>query len=239
MAKSTKPQLTGAQWDFICFAEQYWRENGFFPTFDELTQELNKSQREVEDILFNELVKKHLSVRGIDPRQTTPTEKTSAGERRKGYAARLTDIQLATVATILNPADKRSVTAKLESLGVPPGTYAGWKKSKHFRDYMKSQGNALYEEFLPDMEQALIKSATAGDVRAIKFAYEVSGRYRPNQGTDVANVKMLIIKLIEIVQRHVNDPAVLANIAQDVQAISQGLEVSDSGNDRQIRSLSP
>ena len=233
-----KPRITAEQWDIICFAEQYWRENGFFPTLEELVEETNLPQNQVEDILFDELTKKHLEARGININQTTPPPDSTAASRRTGTRSRLTDIQLATVSTILNPADKRSLSAKLESLGVPAGTYAGWKKSKPFAEYMKSQANALYGEFLPDMEQALIKSAVAGDIKAIKFAYEVSGRYRPQQGEEMMNVKMLIIQLIEVIQRHVHDPLTLQNIAQDIQELQQNQRGQNGGN-QQTRSLSP
>jgi hypothetical protein len=228
-------KLTGIQWDLICYSEQYWRENGFFPSAGELSLELRITPKQVEEILFDELTKKHLKVRGIDWNIDRPNSDSKASDRRSGRAKRLSDIQIATVSTILNPADKRSVTAKLEALGVSPGTYANWKKSKVFMDYMNSQGESLFGEFMPDMHNSLIGQATKGNVQAIKFAYEVSGRYRPKQGEETANVRMIIIKLIEIIQRHVNDPMVLQAIANDVQAIQKGLE--PNGQHNEIRSL--
>lgn len=229
-------KLTSEQWDIISYAEQYWRENGFFPGFPEIIAETGFTSSEVEDILFDPLTKKHLEIRGIDWNIDRPKSESSASERRSGRTKRLSDIQIAVVSTILNPADKRSVSAKLESLGVPAGTYAGWKKSKPFMDYMTSQGEALFGEYMPDMHQALLKTATSGDVRAIKFAYEVSGRYRPNQGDDLVNVKMLIIQLIEVIQRHVTDPLTLQKIAQDIKVIQAGVEVN--GNDGQAQIIS-
>lgn len=227
-------KLTPPQWDLICFSEQYWRENGFFPSFGELATETGMNPSEVESLIFDPLTKKHLEARGIDWKQDRPQSESKASERRNGRTKRLSDIQLAAAATILNPADKRSVTAKLESLGVSASTYAGWKKSKVFNDYMTSQGKALFDEFMPDMENSLISKATSGDVRAIKYAFEVSGRHRANQGEELVNVKMLIIRLIEVIQRHVTDPEKLQAIAKEIEAIQRG-EVIQDGNNNETR----
>lgn len=232
-----KQRLTPEQWDIISCSEEFWRGNGYFPSIEELAEDTRLTVKKVEEILFDPIVKKHLEIRGIDWNVNTPPLDSSSGERRKGKEARLSDIQLATAATLLNPLDKRTTKAKLESLGVAYGTYAGWKKNASFRNYMKSQGAALFDEYTPDMENALISQATSGDVRAIKFAFEVSGRYRPQQTEEIADVKLLMIQLIEIIQRHVTDPLTLQNIAQDVQALQQGAIVS--GNNQQTRAISP
>lgn len=230
-----KRKLTPEQWDIISFSEQYWRENGFFPSFGEIAIEVGLNARKVEEIIFDPLTKKHLEVRGIDWKQDRPKSESSAGERRQGSTKRLSDIQLAVVSTILNPADTRSVNAKLEDLGVPASTYANWKKSKVFQSYMKRQGEALFGEFMPDMEQALVKRAVNGNIPALKFAFEVSGRYRPNQGEEQANFKMLMIKLIEIIQMHVKDPLTLQNIARDIKQLQSGVE---DGSNQQVRAIS-
>jgi hypothetical protein len=231
-------KLTPPQWDIICYAEQYWRENGFFPSFGEIATETGINPKEVEELVFDSLTKKHLEARGINWNQDRPTSESSsnASEKRNGRAKRLSDIQLAVVSTILNPADKRSVTAKLESLGVAPGTYAGWKKSKIFSDYMTSQGKALFDEFMPDMENALVSRAASGDVRAIKYAFEVNGRYRPQQGDELINVKFLIMQLIEVIQKHVKDPEVLRAIAYEIDGIQKG--VNNNGDNPEIRAIS-
>lgn len=235
-------KLTTEQWEVISFSEQYWRENGFFPSFGEISMDTQLSAQEVEEIVFDELTQKHLSARGIDWKLDRPVSESSASEKRSGRMRRLTDIQIATVSTILNPADGRSVSQKLEDLGVAASTYANWKKSRVFADYMKRQGEALFGEFMPDMENALVTRAKNGNIPALKFAFEVSGRYRPNQGEEQANVKMLMIKLIEIIQLHVKDPLTLQNIARDIKTLQSGVEVGGqqiNGNNDKVRVISP
>lgn len=204
----------------ICFAEQYWRSNKCFPSFGEFASEFGLTQHEAMGELKDEIVRKHLTARGIDWNADTPTE-TSANSRRTGRAKRLSDIQIAAVSTILNPADRRSVNAKLESLGIPSSTYQGWKKSKLFMAYLTQQGEELFGENMPEVHNALTMRAIEGDTRAIKQLYEVSGRYRPGQSDNVANVKMMVIRLVEVIQRHVHDPQVLAAIAKEVQQITE------------------
>lgn len=213
-------KLTPLKWDIICFAEQYWRANKCFPSFGEFAAEFNMTQHEAMGELRDETIRKHLAARGIDWDQETPTE-TSANSRRTGRAKRLSDIQVAAVSTILNPADRRSVNSKLESLGIPASTYQGWKKSKLFMDYMTQQGEELFGENMPEVHNALTTRAIEGDTRAIKQLYEVSGRYRPGQNDNLNNVKMMIIKLVEVVQSHVTDPEVLQKIAADFHRITE------------------
>lgn len=214
-------KLTEPQWDFICFCEQFWRENKCFPSEAEIRLELKIKALDVKAFLGNEIVKKHLTARGIDWHLETPTE-TKANENRSGRGRRLSDIQLAVASTILNPADRRSLTSKLESLGVSPATYAGWKKSKAFMDYMANQSEELFGEAMPEVHNMLAVKAQQGDAKAMKLFYEISGRWRGTQNEGTENVRMLIIKFIEILQKHIDDPAVMANIARDIQLIASG-----------------
>ncbi len=218
-------KLNPTQWDLICYVEQYWRENGFFPSHGEIKLETHLTGDEIDMMVFgDELVKKHLKIRGIDPDRDRPSSESRQSKNRKGRAKRLSDIQLATIALILNPADTRSVTDKLESLGVNPGTYAGWKKSKVFTEYMTQQGQSLFGEFMPDMDNALVSRATKGNLQAIKFAYEVSGRYRPQKDQSMQNVGLLLVKIVEVIQKHVRDPLIIQAIAEDVKNVQKELE---------------
>lgn len=221
-------KLEPDQWDIICFVEQYWRENSSFPSEGEIGAELGFSSVKVRDNLYTDIVKKHLDVRGIDWEKDKPTE-GEANQKRAGKARRLSDIQLAVANTLLNPVDRRPTNVKLESLGVTSATYAGWKKSKTFMAYMEEQSEMLYNEFTPDVNSKLTSLAAAGDMKAMKLFMEVSGRWRGTQGEDPSNVKLMVVKLIEVIQRHVKDPATLQAIAADIQMITTGQSIPVRG----------
>lgn len=216
-------KLTTEQWDFITFADQFWRENKCFPDQAEISIGLQINRQRIMEFLGSELVQKHLTARGIDWHQDKPAE-TKANENRNGYSRRLTDIQLAVASTVLNPADRRPLAKKLETLGVSPATYNGWKKSKTFMNYMRTQSEELFGEAMPEVHNQLAIKAQQGDAKAMKLFYEISGRWRGVQGENQENIKLLIIKFIEVLQRHIEDPEVMAAIAKDIQAIAAGSE---------------
>ncbi len=53
-----------------------------------------------------------------------------------------------------------------------------------------------------------------GNINALKFYWEITGR---SQSPELVNVKMMMMKVIEAVQKHVKDPAVLAAIGEEIQ----------------------
>lgn len=212
-------KITTEEWDFVCFSDQFWRENGCFPNEEEIEIGLGKNQTEIAFLLDSEVVKKHLKVRGVDWEQTNPINGTKASDKRKGSAKRLSDIQLAAVSLILNPMDNRTIKEKLESLGVSPSTYNNWKKGRIFMDYLTKQGEMIFSEAMPEVHNSVASRATRGDLRAAKLLYEVTGRWRGVQQEDTTDVKMLVIRLIEILQRRIDDPILLQQIAQDIQEV--------------------
>jgi hypothetical protein len=56
---------------------------------------------------------------------------------------------------------------------------------------------------------------------AIKFYYEVTGRYNPRLQVDV-NVDSVMNRVVEIIQKHVRDPQVLMAIADDLEDLANG-----------------
>jgi hypothetical protein len=218
-------KLSPEQWDIICYVEEYWRTNGSFPSEGDIGNELGFSTAKVKENLYTELVKKHITVRGIDWDKDTPDSSPSS-QRRTGKTRRLSDIQLAVANTLLNPMDRRPVSAKLEALGVTTATYAGWKKSSTFMRYMEAQSEMLYGEYTPDVSAKLTSLAAAGDMKAIKLFMEVSGRWRGTQSGETDNVKLVVVRLVEVIQKHVKDPLILQAIAEDIQAITNPASIN-------------
>lgn len=216
------------EWDFICFADQFWRENSAFPSDREIEEGTGFNATKTAIMLASELVQKHLNARGIDPDQTKNPQQSSAGRKRKGPAGRLSDLQLAAVSSVLNPADSRSLERKLEVLGISPTTYNGWKNNPVFLKFLTSQGEMLFGENMPEVHNALTTRAVRGDIRATKLLYEVTGFYRPNQQDVQSDTKMMVIRLIEILQKHVKDPVILQAIAEDIQMVQSSIQAASS-----------
>ena len=126
--------------------------------------------------------------------------------------------QVATLALVTNFTDKRSVQAKLASIGVTSEMYQGWMRDTAFKRELQSRADDVLDHVFPEAQTALAKKVASGDVPALKFYYEITGRA---QSPETVNLKLAITRVIEAVQKHVKDPAVLQAIASEIQS-SQG-----------------
>lgn len=213
--------ITPREWDFVVFCDQFWRENGCFPADEEIKELFKAKAEEVLHLTTSEVVAKQLIARGIDKDITAPAGATSHYKKRRGTGKRLSDIQLAVSSAVLNPADKRSLKEKLSDLGVAPATYYGWKKNKHFTDFMADQSDKLYGEFMPEIERGLVNNAVNGDFKSAKLIFEMTGKWRGVQNETGQDFKVLVLRLIEVLQKYITDPAVLRAIAEEIQSIAQ------------------
>ena len=68
----------------------------------------------------------------------------------------------------------------------------------------------------------MAKKVRSGDVPALKFYYEITGRA---SSPEAINLKMTMAKMIEAVQKHVKDPAVLQAIASELQGVAPVADV--------------
>lgn len=226
-------QVTIEQWDIICAVEQFWHENRHFPSTPQIAEMTKLTPEVIMDNLQDPVVKVRIVNRGISYDATPPQLK---GETSKNKTL-LTDKQLAAAMCILNVADPRSLRSKLESLGIPQSTYNGWTKNKTFTDFMNSQMESMFGAAMPLAHKALIDKVISGDVKAIKLYYEMTGRWNGQQSQETSNVKMVIIRLIEILQKHINDPIVLAAIAEEMKALAPTMfgGATNNGNHTTVR----
>lgn len=216
---AVKPTLD--EWNLICTVEEFWVRNKHFPGSKELAELSKLPEHKVIELLENDLVSQRLEILGID-QNAVPLAKH--GELKRNQS-RVTDKQLATAMTILNPMDKRSHTAKLKSLGVLPTTYNGWMQNKVFTDFMRQQASDMFGDAMPLAEEALVRKVMAGDTSAIKLYFEVQGRYSKN-AVPTQDFRMLVLRLIEILQLHIKDPILLQLISQDVKQLIEPTPVA-------------
>lgn len=187
------------------FVEYYWNRMKVEPPIERLKSEFpTVSDRALTEQLRKSLDK--LLAKGYSV-------------ERKNY---LSPKQLALANSLLNLADRRSTKKKLEDLEVSAAVYANWKKDSVFAGYLRERSEELLPDGLADAHLALVDSASSGDISAIKLLYEVTGRHTPGS-QQVQNIKSMLTAVIESVQKHVRDPAILQAIATDIQLASGGL----------------
>lgn len=208
-------KITGEEWVIYGAVEQFWTQNRHFPGSKVIADSTGFSEKFVNEVLSSEKAKRRFILLGID---TNAVPLAQRGELKKGQSL-LTHIQIAVVETILNPMDKRSHRVKLESLGVKPATYQGWTSNKIFSEYMTKRANDLFGGSMPLAKEALVRKVMAGDTSAIKLYMEITGVYNKQAGQSTQDFRMLVIRLIEILQRYIKDPALLQLISQEVKQL--------------------
>lgn len=207
--------VTGEEWKLTCAVEEFWHREKFFPSARHLAEDTGLAENLVLELINSERLSTRFEKLGID-KNATPVAKK--GELKKNES-RLTDKQLAVAMTLLNPMDTRSLSGKLKALGVLPATYHGWTKNKVFAEFMVSQAEEMFGSAMPIAHSSLLSKVMQGDVRAIKLYYEMNGRYNRQDAANEQNFKLLVYRLIEILQKYVNDPIVLQQISEEVKGL--------------------
>lgn len=239
-----KPTLR--EWDLICFVEEFWHEHKGFPSNDTIKENVSgfSNTDELDSELYSPIVRKFLTNRGIDYGVSVSQDEVETGKFKTKNPSRLSDKQIAVINTLLNPLDQRTLNKKLADLGVSPTTYQGWIKQKRFSDYMRARSEELFSDAMPIAHAALMDKVAKGDMRAIKFFYEMSGRFTGANNEEIINIRMLLARVIEILQRHldVNTLRVVANelgsLAAPVIGQNKVLEAEIiDGDDAEISSV--
>jgi hypothetical protein len=128
----------------------------------------------------------------------------------------LTAEQMGFLTILSNPADGKDLRGKLRLAQVPWGKYQLWLKEREFRKaHDKMLGDSL-KAMMPIAEQALAAKIAGGDVNAIKFGMEVTGRHNPNGQKQLESEALLAI-LLEVIEEEIKDMGVLQRIASKVQ----------------------
>lgn len=191
----------------IAYCEQKWFLGGVLPTPETLASTFHLSQREIKRFLDDELVQQSFDGRGIpviQGRDLTPT-------------------QLLVLNAIINPSETRSERKILQDTGITAATMAGWRRDPRVQEYMLQRTEQLLGASIPDAHMALVDKVRAGDMSALKFYYEITGRYTgQNAGMDP---RALLEQVFGIIARYVKDPQVLMGISTEFMALA-GIDAS-------------
>lgn len=141
------------------------------------------------------------------------------GMSRKAKPASLSNEQIAALVTIGNLDDRRSIPNKLRSLGIPVTRWNGWKKDTHFKNFLHDLLSDNLDTSLDRVMEGLLRAVDRGDVTAIKYYMEMTGR---QPSANEQNYRMAVARIIESITRHVQDPEKIRLIQNDFKAIMAG-----------------
>lgn len=177
--------------------QEYTATKGKIPDIRRINSLIGIGAGEVKKILDSSDFKDAITARGINWDGQT-----------------LTATQMLVAQILTNPTDKRDLKTKLRSAGVTYPQYRAWMNSPEFGGYMRQITEGMLTDHLPDFNTALTKKALGGDLNAIKYVNELSGRHDPN-AQQLLDLQAIVQTLLEIIQRNVKDPETLKLIASE------------------------
>ena len=184
------------------WVENYWVARKHYPSTEALMQEFGLSFEEVIFLNQSNMWLKCLDRRGI--------------RRPNVDSDFLSPKQQAAIALITNYHDKRHKEVKLAAIGCSLEEYNGWMNDKAFKDALSVRSDEVLNHVSIDANITLAQLIQAGDFRATKFYFEITGKA---SSSEAINVKQTMQILIEAVQKHVKDPKVLQAIAEEVNNV--------------------
>lgn len=197
------------QWNLVNFIEQDYLATGKLPTFERVSAVGLLNDRKYWTDFFNsEEVRTALLGRGI----------------KLGGTEVLTEEQLTAVNVMLDLRDTRSQKKKLADLGIATQKWEAWLRDPGFQNYLRQRAEAILGDNTHEAALALVDRVRSGDTNAIKFYYEITGRYAPSKGTDI-NLPALLMRILEIIQKHVSDAEVMGAISEEFLTLASGVGI--------------
>lgn len=200
--------LTNKQHDLLNFIEQVWYLNGALPTKEVTVGRGICSGPLYEESLKNETFRTAMDSRGISVR--------SLDDADNGV---LTEEQLAAANTMLDLRDNRSQKKKLSDLGIPTQKWEAWLRDAAFQAYLRQRAENILGDNLHESHLALVDRVRSGDINAIRYYNEITGRYTPRSDSQI-DVNLILLRVLETIQRHVKDPATLEAIGNDLASLT-------------------
>jgi hypothetical protein len=121
----------------------------------------------------------------------------------------------------LNPLNLKTPQALAKQMKISLAELDGWMRDKHFAGAFSSKSEDNLKKYIPIADQALGQLVQAGDMKAITFLNQLTGRFDPNARANL-HVPSLLMNVQDIILRHVRDPITKRNIARELVALAQG-----------------
>lgn len=216
-----KEPLSPKQLQFCSYVEQVYRLRGEIPTYEAVRETLGFNTRSEYDRMWGDKrVRTYLSGIGIDVERIT----ANTGDV-------LTPLQLLTINTLLDYNDPRPDHKKLKELGVSSKQFQIWKSDPAFAAYLRARVDKIIGGEQDEVDRALFERARDGDVTAIKYLNELTGKYRPADARGGIDLQFFILKIQEVLTRNLNDqPELLTRIGLELESISNQVASGSAGN---------
>jgi hypothetical protein len=211
--------LTANELTLIGYIEERWHATGKFPRAEVLKERFDIDVKEL--LAEKETFRLALVNRGIKYPNYDLIDLQLDG---------LTNEQVAAIITMVNFDDKRPRATKLKEMGISVVKWNGWMKERAFVDYLQDLSSRHFQDALDKAHEGLMRSVERGDTNAIKLYMELTGRHTPGgvgSGATAENVKIILQRVVEVIQRHVKDPETLRAIGIDFEKVMNGEKLDE------------
>jgi len=206
--------LTGDQLDIVNYCEEYWLRRKTFPTLGEL--ERTFPDEDMPALMVNGTFIFAMHARGV-----------VMHVELKGKPSQFTASQIAAATKFLDVHDRRTLQTKLKEVGCTTTQWNAWMRDKQFKEFVLQSASDSFEDTIAEAQNGLRTAIANGETQAIKFYYELTGRYNSGEG-NTQNLKLVVAQIIESIQRRVKDPEVLADLSNDFDAIINGRRLAQA-----------
>ena len=130
----------------------------------------------------------------------------------------LNERQIMALKKLSETGDKRSKTAILKSMGVSTTEWRGWMRQAEFHEAFQAMVGASVKDALVMSEIKLADMAESGDLNAIKFLWEYTGKHNP-AAQQAVDAQQLMNVMIDAAQKVFGkaDPELFQEFIQEVR----------------------
>lgn len=225
--------LTPDELDFVTIVHYCYGLTGELPGPEVLRKDYFYSTTQIEDLFERPQIIQALEERGIivSPKSLEPVGLPfKADPQVSKHVPKLTPLQLIVANTMLDLTDTRSDRKKLQDLGVTSSKYQSWLRDPDFSGYLRERTEGMIGDVQHEAMLSLIDKVRAGDMKAISYYHELTGRFVSNAGGQGAgsthDLQQIIIRIIEIIVDEVDDPQVAAKISERLKGLVMGNAVA-------------
>lgn len=204
--------LTDIEIKALDVIETHWHQYDLWPDLEYIKREVpgfSETRAYIKDRFLNALRNRGLPGPPVEKKYLD-----RLGEDAEDAHERFSPSQIAVVVVLTDFYDQRSDQAKLRALGVTTTQFNGWMRNKDFKAFFNGMSRKHFAESDHIARKGLISGMEKGDLAAIKYFNELTG-----ESPEERNVQVLLSRIVEAIQLHVKDPAVLHKIEQSFAAI--------------------
>ena len=124
--------------------------------------------------------------------------------------------QIGLLTILTNPTDGRTLKGKLKAAGVSYPVYQAWLKHPKFQEVFRSWASNALMDAIPAAEIQLAAAMGNGDLGALKFGMEVTGRHDPASKKQI-DAQKLVGVILEVLEEKIKDTELLRSIGNQIQ----------------------